>query len=385
MDSINTASLQILSWLGIYFLHSTVVFILIQVAQRVIQSPEAKEQTLRFALFGPLLTSTIQVMTGWGFEVSGIESLSQLDQSIISRTSTASMIDLYWPTTCVLAWVIISGLLILRHLNEYRSFMQFVSVKDQYQWQYEKWMDLNSDLFVHAGKIEFLFSDQVISPFVHLGNKIVMPELAFKKLDDIELRSTIAHEIAHIERKDWYWLQAYQLIRSVFFFQPLHAITGRTLIRNSEIICDARAVRLTHDQKSLARSILEIATWKYYDTSLVSGMGFQSSFLSDRIHAITDSKTQSRHNKWLVWSILVSFFSICIFTTPVFSVQPVTSGSTKTKGVPALFVNSIPKHSEPYEIDINVPVGLEVDPDSEEVNIDINIENEIEIELNPLK
>ena len=383
MDIINFASLQIINWLGIYFLHSTVLFIMAIGARKIVQSLKIKELMLRFALFGPILTSTVQVATGWGFKVSGLESFTQPDYLAVHGTSAPSLMSPFWPTACIGLWIVVSAFLVIRHLNAYRSLMQFVCAKDYHHHQFYEWAGRNSDLFEHSGKIEFWFSSQTISPFVHAGNKILVPELAFEKLNDQELRSTIAHELAHIARADWYWLQAYCLIRFVFFFQPLNKLTCHALIKNTETICDAQALRVTNDQKSLAKSILEIASWRHMKVALVSGMAFHSSFLSERINAIACGKPLSNHSNWLAWLMFVPVSAICIFSTPTFSAPLQVAESVNPKAAPVSDASSLPRQDEPYEIDVNVPVETEVDPYSIEVNIELNIEKEIE--LNPLK
>lgn len=391
MDFIIGSSLQILIWLGSYLLHSTLLFIIVFGALKMVSSNESKEHLLRFSMFGGVITSLIQITTGWGYKFSSPDgSMIQMGDAA-STASPSTLLSLHWPIICLVLWIMISITLIFRYLATYRLFIRSVKTLTNNQ-QFEKWIVRNHDLLTHGKKFEFLFSQEMISPFVHAGNKIIIPELALTKLNDRELRSMLAHEMAHVVRHDWYWLQVYQLIQSIFFFQPLNFITKRMLIRNTETICDSRAVHVTHDKKSLARSILEIATWSgLKNVPLVSGMAFQTSFLTERINAIIDSKAPVKNRKWISALILLNSSVFCIATTPVFPTEQQDPGFERRKGASMLRTDSILKQGKPYEIEVYVPMEKEVEvpagsestESSTKIDVDLHVENKIE--LNPIK
>src|SRR6266566_4696383 len=64
---------------------------------------------------------------------------------------------------------------------------------------------------------------RTISSPVALGlSEICVPELALSELGAEQQRSMLAHELAHLARRDSVWLAGASLIERVFFFQPLN-------------------------------------------------------------------------------------------------------------------------------------------------------------------
>src|SRR5690606_21235904 len=59
-----------------------------------------------------------------------------------------------------------------------------------------------------------------ISSPVALHGEICLPEVALVDLDAAQQRAMLAHELAHIERRDPEWLVLACLVERVFFFQP---------------------------------------------------------------------------------------------------------------------------------------------------------------------
>lgn len=67
-----------------------------------------------------------------------------------------------------------------------------------------------------------------------------------------ELRSALAHEIAHVARSRHPLLVAVYLLRAVMFFNPIVLMEFRRAVQEEEKVCDEFAVSLTRDRKALA-------------------------------------------------------------------------------------------------------------------------------------
>lgn len=74
---------------------------------------------------------------------------------------------------------------------------------------------------------------------------VVVPEelLAPNRGEDLEL--VLAHELAHIKRRDLTWNWLYTVVKALFFFNPLIWVAGRELRITQEMACDEIAVRAT--------------------------------------------------------------------------------------------------------------------------------------------
>src|SRR5437773_2584128 len=80
---------------------------------------------------------------------------------------------------------------------------------------------------------------RTISSPVALGlSEICVPELALSDLGAEQQRSMLAHELAHLARRDSLWLAGASLIERCFFFQPLNRLARRELETTAEYLRD---------------------------------------------------------------------------------------------------------------------------------------------------
>jgi beta-lactamase regulating signal transducer with metallopeptidase domain len=90
---------------------------------------------------------------------------------------------------------------------------------------------------------------------------ICVPPRALTDLAPEEQEAMLAHELAHLARRDPMWFFTCWLIESLFFFQPLNRLARRRLQDAAEILCDDWAVRHTGRDLSLASCLARIAEW----------------------------------------------------------------------------------------------------------------------------
>jgi beta-lactamase regulating signal transducer with metallopeptidase domain len=126
---------------------------------------------------------------------------------------------------------------------------------------------------------------------VALGTRrpeICVPTRALAELGHEQQETLLAHEVAHLERRDPAWLALYNVVCGVFFFQPLHWIVRRRLIALSEILSDQWAVERTGRPVDLARCLSEVADWIVRDRGLLAapGMAGYRSQLGQRIERL---------------------------------------------------------------------------------------------------
>lgn len=96
---------------------------------------------------------------------------------------------------------------------------------------------------------------------VALGTaEICLPTEVVDEFSAEHRASLIAHEVAHLERRDPAWLFAAELIAALSAFQPLVVAVVRAFRRDVELICDESAVRRTSDQRSLIGALAMLAS-----------------------------------------------------------------------------------------------------------------------------
>jgi hypothetical protein len=71
----------------------------------------------------------------------------------------------------------------------------------------------------------------------------------------------LAHEVAHIVRRDPAWLIAARVIEAVLFVQPLNRLARQRMQEVAEFLCDDWAVQRTSQPIMLAKCLAAVAEW----------------------------------------------------------------------------------------------------------------------------
>jgi hypothetical protein len=127
--------------------------------------------------------------------------------------------------------------------------------------------------------------------------EVCVPPRVLFQLDDEQQDALLAHELAHLVRRDPVWLPLTQLMVGICFFQPLNWLARRRLRELSELLCDEWAVSRTGRPLSLAACLAEVAGWslaalgangvrRYPGHLPVPGMADRPSQLAHRIRRL---------------------------------------------------------------------------------------------------
>ncbi len=101
--------------------------------------------------------------------------------------------------------------------------------------------------------------DELTTPIAVTGRRVLLPCWAVDLLDREQLRAMLAHETAHIARRDPEWKLAVAAWCALFWFVPLASLARRRLDEVAEISCDAWAAIHLGDGRSLAECLAECA------------------------------------------------------------------------------------------------------------------------------
>ncbi len=331
-----------IAWLLTYALHSTLLLGLAWViTRRAVQSHGARDLIWKTAIIGGLVSSTVQVVGG--FEpVAGRFSLQaasditqwstppaagqppasrtvpdQLDEPAAASPAPAPTLQAppstsSWsfprlnPTTLVLGvWVAVGAFLAIQFLIG--QFLLVIRVGRRALVRDEQLLEVVDLLREEAGirrHVRLTRAEGIPSPVALGMSEICIPDAALTELDREQQESMLAHELAHIARRDPAWLVAVCLIERVFFFQPLNRLARRRVQEAAEYICDDWAVRRAGSGLTLAKCLVKVAEW--IDTTPepipVSGMAEMRSHFVSRIHRLIANHALSTQptRRWLV-------------------------------------------------------------------------------------
>jgi len=169
--------------------------------------------------------------------------------------------------------------------------------------------------------------------------EICVPRRALEELDTGELETMLAHELAHLVRRDPAWRLLAGLVCRVFFFQPLNRLAAARIETASELLCDDWAVEHTDEPLALARCLTEVAGWiaaPALEGSPVPAMARGGSGLGRRVRRLLAAGDRGsggmRRERWFI-PLGAGLVALLIFAAP---------GATDTAPRPARPVAAVP-------------------------------------------
>ena len=140
--------------------------------------------------------------------------------------------------------------------------------------------------------IRLTVSPRLASPIALGSSEIAVPEAALTELDPDQQRGMLAHELAHLERRDPAWLVLVALVERIAFFQPLNRLARRRIQESAEYLCDEWAVRSTGSGVFLAKCLAKVAEWMDTRPSAVpvAGMAEERSHLVARVRRLLEGE-----------------------------------------------------------------------------------------------
>lgn len=155
--------------------------------------------------------------------------------------------------------------------------------------------------------------DAVTSPFI-LG--IIRPRIFLSSSrSEEEVEYMIAHESAHLKRKDHVWKPFGYLLLCIYWFNPLCWVAYMMLCRDIELACDEKVIRDMSfaDKKEYSRVLLSCATQRRL--VMVCPLAFGEVGVKDRVKSVLNYKKPS------FWIVLISMVA-CVAVAVCFLTEP---------------------------------------------------------------
>ena len=200
-------------------------------------------------------------------------------------------------------------------------------------------------------------SERVVSPFV-LG--VIRPVIYLPYgISDDDLEHVLAHEQAHIRRKDHWWKPIGFLLLSVYWFNPLMWVAYVLLCRDIEAACDEKVIKGMEKELRRAYSTALLNCSVHRRSIAACPLAFGETGVKSRI------KNVMNYKKPAFWTILLAvaaaiIAAVCLLTDPadsgeekpndIVTPSPVVSGNEETVSV--------------ERIEIGIPPGTEIAEES---------------------
>ncbi len=265
------------AWLLTYVVHSTVILLLAWlVTSRPNVSDAVREVVWKFALIGGMITASVQTAVAreplagqWKLAARTAAPAAPVRvemraTSVASerRFVVARQRGTRWSAALVIAWLTTSGAALLwltvRHGRTLRVLGDRTSLD-------ETVIRASLDgLVARSGvtrPIALTSSGSIASPVALSGDEICLPRRALVELTPNEQEGMLAHEVAHLVRRDPQWLVVARVIETLLFMQPLNRLARHRLQEVAEFLCDDWAVSRVREPVTLAKCLAAVAEW----------------------------------------------------------------------------------------------------------------------------
>lgn len=172
--------------------------------------------------------------------------------------------------------------------------------------------------------------DAVKSPFI-LG--IFRPRVYLSSvLSEREMGYILAHESAHLKRKDHWWKSLGYLLLCIYWFNPLCWMAYSLLCKDIELACDEKAAKdmTFHEKKEYSKVLLSCAGQR--SLIMVCPLAFGEVGVKERVKSVLNYK---KPTLWIMTAMAAVFviLAVSFLTNPTREYQiriTIPAGSTKS-------------------------------------------------------
>lgn len=171
--------------------------------------------------------------------ISPINSIPEPFWTIERARGTASLLLLIWSIgTCVLLVRLLLGSHKVNRIRESAINFNHPALEEIIE-------DLRQSEGISKAPIKV--SKRVHSPVVvgALKPTVILPDKLLQRLDSQQIRSVLAHELAHVRQRDPFVGLVQRLVEAAYWPHPLVHVLNRDLVRAREEVCDNVALHST--------------------------------------------------------------------------------------------------------------------------------------------
>ena len=214
-----------------------------------------------------------------------------------SAVPTASVNPLYvWTEIAGWVWLIGLGAMLLYALVSYLRLRRRVSVS----------LPIRDRIYL---------CDAISSPFI-LG--VVKPHIYLPSgLDEVQRQNVLAHEQAHLARRDHWWKPLGFALLAVYWFNPVLWLAYTLLCRDIELACDERVIRTMDESAVKTYSTVLLACSMPRKAVITCPLAFGEVGVKERV------KNALHYKKPAFWVVAASV-TVCIVVAVCFLTNPPT-------------------------------------------------------------
>lgn len=210
---------------------------------------------------------------------------------------TASVNPLYvWTEIAGWVWLIGLGAMLLYALVSYLRLRRRVSVS----------LPIQDHIYL---------CDAISSPFI-LG--VVKPHIYLPSgLDEVQRQNVLAHEQAHLARRDHWWKPLGFALLAVYWFNPVLWLAYTLLCRDIELACDERVIRTMDESAVKTYSTVLLACSMPRKAVITCPLAFGEVGVKERVR-------NALHYKKPAFWVVAASVAVCVVVAVCFLTNPPT-------------------------------------------------------------
>lgn len=214
-----------------------------------------------------------------------------------SAVPTASVNPLYvWTEIAGWVWLIGLGAMLLYALVSYLQLRRRVSVS----------LPIRDHIYL---------CDAISSPFI-LG--VVKPRIYLPSgLDEVQRQNVLAHEQAHLARRDHWWKPLGFALLAVYWFNPVLWLAYTLLCRDIELACDERVIRTMDESAVKTYSTVLLACSMPRKAVITCPLAFGEVGVKERVR-------NALHYKKPAFWVVAASVTVCVVVAVCFLTNPPT-------------------------------------------------------------
>lgn len=267
------------AWLLTYLVHSTILIGTVGAASRwLVRRMAVKDVLWKVALFGGVATATLQV--GLALEpspVSGVRAVGSALPAPVLMVPAAvpppaalpmgapashrwqPELPAGWPLWLAGSWAALAMLRLLALARARRALFSRLAPRRAVRGVEGVLETLRRSARFHS-EVRLTASSGLLTPVAIGRREICVPAERFARYTPEQQESILAHELAHLVRRDPFWFTASAVVRAALFVQPLNTLAQRRLKHTAEFLCDDAAVAQTGKHRPLVECLAHLAT-----------------------------------------------------------------------------------------------------------------------------
>ena len=212
-----------------------------------------------------------------------------------SAVPTASVNPLYvWTEIAGWVWLIGLGAMLLYALVSYLRLRRRVSVS----------LPIQDHIYL---------CDALSSPFI-LG--VVKPHIYLPSgLDEVQRQNVLAHEQAHLARRDHWWKPLGFALLAVYWFNPVLWLAYTLLCRDIELACDERVIRTMDESAVKTYSTVLLACSMPRKAAITCPLAFGEVGVKERVR-------NALHYKKPAFWVVAASVAVCVVVAVCFLTNP---------------------------------------------------------------